>query len=142
MPGQWQCNWGVSADAIGWSSRMQIGGQVGAITQLASIRHMLPDIQSEDSWLGENYRGWQSFANALKIASEDYDTEIVCRPEQGFLRVDCFFAPSHIKTLGYAVEAATSQICQRCGEYPAEKQVIDGWIWMLCHRCTRKGKLR
>lgn len=112
------------------------------VDPLSSIRHMLPDIQSEDRWLGENYRGWQSFANALKIASEDYDCEIVSRPEQGFLRVDCFFAPPHIKTLGYAVEAATSQICQRCGEYPAEKEVIDGWIWKLCKRCIKKGNPR
>ncbi|QAY85903.1 hypothetical protein [Pseudomonas arsenicoxydans] len=98
------------------------------VDPLASIRHMLLNIESEDSWLGENYRGWQSFANAIKVASADYDCEIVCRPEQGFLRVDCFFAPPHIKTLGYAIEAATSHIFQRCGEYPAEKAVVDGWV--------------
>lgn len=110
------------------------------VDPLASIRHMLPNIESEDSWLGENYRGWQSFANAIKVASADYDCEIVCRPEQGFLRVDCFFAPPHIKTLGYAIEAATSHICQRCGEYPAEKAVVDGWVWNLCKRCVKKSK--
>lgn len=113
-----------------------------SVDPLASVRHLLPDIESEDSWLGENYKGWQGFANALKIASEDYDCEIVSRPEQGFLRVDCFFAPPHIKNLGYAIEVATSQICQRCGEYPANKEVIDGWIWKLCKRCVKNGKTK
>lgn len=110
------------------------------VDPLVSIRHLLPDIQSEDSWLGENYRGWQSFANAIKVASADYDCEIVCRPEQGFLRVDCFFAPQHIKTLAYAIEAATNQICQRCGAHPASKEVIDDWAWKLCQRCVKKSK--
>ncbi|WP_223415590.1 MULTISPECIES: hypothetical protein [unclassified Pseudomonas] len=38
-----------------------------SVDPLASIRHMLPDVKTEFSWLGENYRGWQGFANSLKI---------------------------------------------------------------------------
>jgi hypothetical protein len=102
---------------------------------------MLPNMQSVDSWLGENNRGWQGFANAITVESADYDCEIVCRP-QGSLRVDCFFAPPHIKILDYAIEAATSRICQRCGEYRAEKSVVDGWVWKLCQRCVKKSKSR
>lgn len=41
------------------------------IDPLASIRHLLPDLPPEAGWLGENYKGWQRFANALKIVSEE-----------------------------------------------------------------------
>jgi len=50
------------------------------VDPLSSIRHMLPNMQSVDSWLGENNRGWQGFANAITVESADYDCEIVCRP--------------------------------------------------------------
>lgn len=112
-----------------------------SVDPLASIRHMLPDVKTEFSWLGENYRGWQGFANSLKILSEDYECEVVSRPEQGFLRVDCAFAPPHIQKLVYAVELATSLVCQRCGDSPAVEEIIDGWKWKLCQRCiNRKGR--
>ncbi|MFJ2287815.1 hypothetical protein ACIOUF_15865 [Pseudomonas iridis] len=110
-----------------------------SVNPLVAIRQMQIDVEAEFSWLGENYRGWQGFANSLKILSEDYECKIESQPEQGFLRVDCAFAPPHIQKLGYAVELATSLVCQRCGDSPAVEEIIDDWKWKLSHRCINKN---
>ncbi|WP_427144055.1 hypothetical protein ACQCLI_12710 [Pseudomonas nitroreducens] len=109
------------------------------IDPLAAIRHLLPDLPVEAGWLGENYKGWQRFANALKIVSEEYDFPMTVKAKNGYLQVDYPFAPPHLLAIGYAIEMATDQICQYCGRHPAREEVRSGWVWKLCDRCIRTG---
>ena len=109
------------------------------IDPLAAIRHLLPDLPVEAGWLGENYKGWQRFANALKIVSEEYDFPMTVKAKNGYLQVDYPFAPPHLLAIGYAIEMATDQIFQYCGRHPAREEVRNGWVWKLCDRCIKTG---
>ncbi|MEE1919150.1 hypothetical protein V0R52_22430 [Pseudomonas asiatica] len=106
------------------------------VDPLASIRHLLPDLPADESWLGEDFRGWQRFANAMKIASEEYDYPMIAQPGGGYLRIDYPFAPPHLGVLAYAIEMATDQICQLCSRHPATAVSHNGRTWKLCARCA------
>lgn len=112
------------------------------VDPLASIRHLLPDLQADESWLGEDFRGWQRFADAMKIASEEYDYPMIAQPGGGYLRIDYPFAPPHLAVLAYAIEMATDQICQLCSRHPAAAVMYDSRVWKLCSRCARTRACR
>lgn len=109
------------------------------VDPLSSIRHMLPDLPEEKHWLGDDFKGWQRFSDAMKIASEEYDYPMLAQPGCGYLRIDYPFAPPHLISLAYAIEMATDQICQLCSRHPARTEKIDGRLWKLCERCIRQG---
>lgn len=107
------------------------------VDPLASIRHLLADVPAAESWLGEDFKGWQRFADVMKIASEQCDYPMIAQPGGGYLRIDYPFAPPHLGVLAYAIEIATDQICQLCSRHPATAVSHYGRIWKLCSRCSR-----
>lgn len=109
------------------------------VDPLAPIRHLLPELPPEVGWLGENYKGWQRFANAMKIVSEEYDFPVTVKTKNGYLHVDYHSAPPQLASLSFAIEMATDQICQYCGSQPAREEVRNAWVWKLCDRCIKTG---